>query len=82
METSIDDAVMGLDVNHGYIAVLESDNALDAHLVAERCVFGSTSTPITLLTSLLGIYYTHLTLNTLGLYILHVFFYSMSFLIL
>ena len=58
METTIDEAVLGLDENHGYIAVMMGDSAIDTHLVVECCVLASTSSPITLLSSLLGIYFT------------------------
>ena len=79
METTIDEAVLSLNENHGYIAVIMGDSSIDTHLVAERCILASTSNPITLLSSLLALYLL-LTLPTLSHYILHVFFYSVLFL--
>ena len=58
METTIDEAVLGLDVNHGYIAVIMGDNVIDVHLVAEHCVLGSTSSLIIFLASLLRLSFT------------------------
>ena len=47
MVTTIDEAVLALNENHGYIAAIMGDSAIDTHLVEERCVLGSTSNPIT-----------------------------------
>ena len=42
MVTTIDEAVLALNENHGYIAAIMGDSAIDTHLVAERCMLGST----------------------------------------
>ena len=58
METTIDEAVLSINENHGYIAVIMGDSSIDTHLVAERRILASTSNPITLLSSLLALYFT------------------------
>ena len=48
METTIDEAVLALNENHGYniIAVIMGDSSIDTRLVAERRVLASTSNSI------------------------------------
>ena len=57
MDSNIEEAVLGVEENHPYVAVAVGDSTLQVHLTAERCLLGSTSNAIGTLVALISIYY-------------------------
>ena len=58
MDCNVDEAVLKLNENHGYLSATLGDSSLQVYLTAERCVLGSSNNALSTLVALMGIYFT------------------------
>ena len=53
----MDSAVMTLPENHGYLAVAVGDSSVQVFLTADRYLLGSPNKTVSILVSLIGVYF-------------------------
>ena len=57
MDCEIESAVMSVEENHGYLATAIGDSSMQVFLTVERCVLGSPNKLVSIIVTLIGVYF-------------------------